>query len=259
MDYQNILIEKKERIGLLTINREKVRNALSPETWAEIREAMDDFSNDDQVGVVIITGAGGKSFAAGADISTLKQRKMKDILKNKAPGILNEIENLDKPVIAAIAGFALGGGCELAMACDIRIATSDSRFGLPEVSLGVIPGAGGTQRLQRLVGFGKAKELILTGEILNAQEALAIGLINKVVAPEENLMETANKMANKIMEKGPLAVAMAKLAVNTGASTDLTSGLTLEKLAQTVLFATEDHLEGIAAFLEKRKADFKGK
>lgn len=259
MEYQNLLLEKKERLAVITLNRPEVRNALDPRTWTEIRAAVRECRFDPDVRAVIITGAGGKAFASGADIRALREREALDVLRGEAQETLNEIENLEKPVIAVIDGYALGGGCELAMACDLRIATARSRFGQPEVNLGIIPGAGGTQRLQRLVGFGKAKELILTGEIIGAEEARAIGLVNKVVERPEDLMPAAMEIAQKIMAKGPVAVGLAKAAINVGAGTDINTGLWFEKLAQTVAFATEDRIEGTGAFLEKRPANFKGK
>jgi len=258
MKYQNILVENEAGIGQITLNRPEVYNALDPQTWSEIRDAIRDISFDKTIRVVIIAGAGVKAFASGADIKTIQKRKPIDILQNEAPDILNEIENLNQPVIAAISGFALGGGCELAMACDIRIATRHSKFGLPEVGLGVIPGAGGTQRLQKLVGLGKAKELTLTGDIINADEAKEIGLVNTVIDEPEDLLPTAKKVAQKIIAKGPMAIALAKKAINLGTNTDIHSGLLFEKLAQTILFSTKDRIEGIAAFLEKRKPKFKG-
>ncbi len=257
MSYQNLLVTREGGLGIITLNRPEVRNALDPQTWSEIRSAIREFKLDDEIKVVIITGAGGKAFASGADIRSLRERKALDVLKSEATDTLNEIEFLTKPVIAAIDGFALGGGCELAMACDIRIATVRSRFGQPEVNLGIIPGAGGTQRLQRLVGVGKAKELILTGDIIDAAEAERIGLVNKVVEPEQ-LMAAAGEMAEKIMAKGPVAISVAKAAINVGANTDLFSGLLFERFAQAVAFTTEDRIEGTTAFLEKRNPNFKG-
>lgn len=257
MLYQHLLITKEGGLGVIALNRPEVRNALDPQTWYEIRSAIKEFKYDDDVKVVIIAGTGGKAFASGVDIRFLRERKTLDVLKSEANDTLNEIEFLNKPVIAAIDGYALGGGCELAMACDIRIATTRSKFGQPEVSLGIIPGAGGTQRLQRLVGIGKAKELIFTGDILDAAEAERIGLVNKVVEPEQ-LMATAREMAEKIMAKGPVAVNVAKAAINVGANTDLFSGLLFERFAQTVAFGTEDRIEGTTAFLEKRKPNFRG-
>lgn len=259
MAYQNILVEKEGFLGILTINRPEVRNALDPQTFAEIRSAIKEFRLDKDIRVVIITSTGGKAFASGADIRVLKERETLEVLKSEAQESLNEIENLDKPVIAAIDGYALGGGCELALACDIRIATSRSKFGQPEVNLGIIPGAGGTQRLQRIVGLGKAKELIFTGDIIDAQEAKEIGLVNKVVDSPEDLLPEAKKMAEKIAAKGPVAVGLAKMAINIGASTDINSGLLFEKFAQTIAFSTNDRIEGTSAFLEKRKPRFEGK
>jgi len=254
LDYQNVLLQKEENIALLTINRPEVRNALDPRTWAEIRAAIRECRFDKEVRVVIITGAGGKAFASGADIKSLRERETLEVLKGEAQDALNDIENLEKPVIAA-----LGGGCELSMSCDIRIATQRSKLGQPEVNLGIIPGAGGTQRLQRLVGIGKAKELIFTGDIISATEAKEIGLINKVVEQPEDLLPSAREMAGKIIAKGPVAVSMSKAAINVGANTDINTGLLFEKFAQTIAFATDDRIEGTTAFIEKRKADFKGK
>lgn len=258
MNHQNIIFEKDGNIALITLNRPEVRNALDPQTWGEIRAAIRECRQDNDVLAVIITGAGGKAFASGADIRSIRERKTLAVLKSETQETLNEIENLDRPVIAAIDGYALGGGCELAMACDIRIATDRSKLGLPELNLGIIPGAGGTQRMQRLVGIGRAKELIFTGDIIGAEEAERFGLVNKVVSPE-NLMPAAREMTAKIVAKGPVAVRLAKAAINVGANTDLNSGLMFEKYALTIAFSTEDRVEGASAFLEKRKPDFKGK
>lgn len=255
--YQNIIVERDGNVAIITLNRPEVRNALDPRTWSEIRAVVRECRFDQTVRVVIITGAGGRAFASGADIRSLRERRALDVLRGEAQETLNEIENLDRPVIAAIDGFALGGGCELAMACDLRIATTRSKFGQPEAGLGIIPGAGGTQRLQRLVGFGKAKELIFTGEIIDAAEAERIGLVNRVVQPGE-LPAAVREMASKIAARGPVAVALAKMAINVGANTDIHTGLMFEKCAQTVAFATEDRTEGTTAFLEKRKPEFKG-
>ncbi|MTI84311.1 MAG: enoyl-CoA hydratase/isomerase family protein [Firmicutes bacterium] len=259
MEFQNLLLQKEGHIAVITLNRPEVRNALDSKTWAEIRRAARDCRYNQDVRVVIITGAGGKAFASGADIRTLSERETLEVLKSEAQETLNDVENLDKPVIAAIDGFALGGGCELALACDIRIATSSSKLGQPEVNLGIIPGAGGTQRLQRVVGIGKAKELIFTGDIISAREAREIGLVNKVVEQSEDLLPAVQEMANKILGKGPMAVSLAKAAINVGANTDIHSGLLFEKLAQTIAFSTEDRIEGTTAFLEKRKPNFKNK
>ena len=258
MGYENIIYEKKNGIAMITLNRPEVRNAITKQIWIEIQQAIEEIKEDETVRVVIITGAGDKAFAAGADIKELNARSMLDNLNNPAHTALWEIENLPKPVIAAINGYALGGGCELAMACDIRIASERARLGQPEVGVGILAGAGGTQRLPRLVGVGKAKELLFTGDIIIAAEAKEIGLVNKVV-PHEKLMETVMEIAEKILSKAPLAISMTKAAVNAGTEADLRVGLVLEKLCQTVLFNTKDRLEGTSAFLEKRTPQFKGK
>lgn len=258
MDYQNVLMTKDNGLALLTLNRPEVRNALDPQTWSEIRSAIREVRFDDEVRVVAITGAGGKAFASGADIKALLARPVLDQLKSEVNDTLNEIESLNKPVIAAVDGFALGGGCELAMACDIRIATTRSKFGQPEANLGIIPGAGGTQRLQRLVGIGKAKELIFTGDIIDANQAEKIGLVNMVVEPGQ-LMAAVKTMTAKIMAKGPVAINVAKVSINVGSNVDLFSGLAVERFAQTVALGTEDRVEGMTAFVEKRKPNFCGK
>lgn len=258
MKYNNILLEIEEGLAILTLNRPDVRNALDFQTWEEIRSATKELRLNDEVRVVIVTGAGGKAFASGADIKSLQTRTVKEQMESETNDILNGIAMLNKPVIAAVDGFALGGGCELSMACDIRIATKKSKFGQPETNLGIIPGAGGTQRLQRLVGIGKAKELIFTGDIITAEEAHNIGLVQKVVE-DGTVMEAAREMANKIIAKGPIAITLAKMAINVGSNTDLQSALYFERYAQTIAFSTEDKKEGIEAFLDKRASKFKGK
>jgi enoyl-CoA hydratase len=259
MDYQNLLVKKHDGFCQITINRPEKRNALDTRTWHELREAFRDIRRGQHTQTVILTSSGGKAFASGADIQVLKERTNLETLESETHEILNLIENFPGPVIAAIDGFALGGGCELAMACDIRIATRQSKLGQPEVGLGLIPGGGGTQRLQRLVGIAKAKELIFTGESISAEEACRIGLVNKVVESGEELMSAAMQMADKIGTRGPVAVSLAKLAINAGHNVDIHSGLLLEKLAQSVAFSTQDRIEGTCAFLEKRKPEFKGK
>ena len=256
--FENLKLEQEGAVLTVIFNRPAVRNALDPATWAELRAVVREVKGDESVKVVILTGAGEKAFASGADIRSLRDRNQWEYFRSEAQDVLLELENLPKPVIAAINGVALGGGCEVCLAADIRIAADHARFGQPEVNLGILPSAGGTQRLARLVGVGRAKELILTGEIIDAQEALRIGLVNHVV-PAAELMNAARAMAEKILTKGPLAVGLAKLAINVGLSTDLVSGLAYEKLAQTLLFTTEDKYEGTTAFLEKRPAHFKGR
>lgn len=260
MKFHNILYENRGGILYLTLNRPDVRNALSPEMWNDIRTATQCAREDDTIRVVIVSGAGDKALASGADIREIYDRAYLKMLQATASLSLKELEDLYKPVICAVNGYALGGGCELAMACDIRIATKNSKFGQPETNLGIIPGAGGTQRLPRLVGIAKAKELIFTGRIIDAQEACSIGLVNKVTGDSrEALMNEAEEMAKQIMAKGPMALMMSKLAINAGSETDISTGLMIERLAQTVAFSTEDRKEGTAAFLEKRPANFKGR
>ncbi len=244
MKYQNLIYKKDGHIALITLNRPDVHNALNPRTWMEIYAVARECRFDNDVRVVIVTGAGGKAFASGSDVLSLNEREALEMLKGEAHESLNCLENLNKPVIAAIDGFALGGGCELALACDIRIATSRSKLGQPETGLGIIPGAGGTQRLPRLVGSAKAKELIFTGDILSAREAKAIGLLNKVVEHPEDLLPATKQLAYKIIANGPVAVGMAKISINTGANVDINTGLLLEKYASTIAFSTRDRLKG---------------
>ena len=259
MEYKNLIIEKEEAIAVLTMNRPKMLNALNSETLSELKSALESLEKDKEVKAVVITGAE-RAFVAGADISEMIDM---NALEGQNYGKLGQeaffkIENLRKPVIAAVNGFALGGGCELAMACDIRIASSKAKFGQPEVNLGVTPGFGGTQRLPRLVGKAKAKELIFTGDIINADEALRIGLVNQVVEPEK-LMEESKNLAKKIASKGQIAVQLAKADINYGMEVDLASGCTIEVDAFGLCFSTKDQKEGMKAFLEKRKPKFEGK
>ncbi len=256
MAYKYILVEKQDRIGLVKINRPEVYNAVNVEAILELESAVRDFNEDRDVLVVIITGEG-KSFVSGSDISRLVEM---DSLKAReyshiGQRALDYVENMEKPVIAAVNGFALGSGCELAMACDIRIASEKAKFGQPEVKLGLIPGHAGTQRLARLVGVAKAKELIFTGEMIDAQEALRIGLVNAVVAPEA-LMEQATNLAKKIMEVSPTAVRIAKTVINRGIDANLKTASSYEKEAFSILFSTGEAKEGMVAFLEKRKPDW---
>jgi enoyl-CoA hydratase len=258
MEFTFLLAERNNGLGIITINRPEVRNALHAGVLDEMVQALELFRNDSEVRVVVFTGAGDKAFAAGADIAALREKSMLDALVPGMQAVYNVVENYDKPVIAAINGFALGGGCELAMACDIRIASENAKFGLPELNLAIIPGAGGTQRMTRLLGKGKTKELIFTGDIIPASEALEIGLVNKVV-PHDQLFAAVTEMAEKMMKKGPLALRLAKLSINAGAETDLQTGLLIEKISQAIAFSTEDKLEGTSAFLEKRPPQFGGK
>lgn len=260
MKFENILYEIEDGILYLTLNRPEARNALTPAMWKDIQTAVEMARIDDSIQIVIVSGAGDKALASGADIQEIHDRDYLKMLLGASSIALKELEDLYKPVICAINGYALGGGCELAMACDLRIATARSRFGQPETGLSIIPGAGGTQRLPRLIGVGRAKELIYTGRILTAEEAREMGLVNQVTEnTREELMAAALKMAHQIMKKGPVAVSMAKMAINAGLDTDINTGLLLERIAQTVAFSTEDRREGTAAFLEKREAVFKGK
>ncbi len=258
MNYETLLTETRDGIGLITVNRPDVRNAMNRRVMEELRAVLDEFREDDRVGVVVFTGAGEKAFVAGADIGELKERTMLDGLAGAMQRLCDEIEDYEKPTVAAVNGYALGGGCELAMACDIRIASDNARFGLPETNLSIIPGAGGTQRLSRLVGKGRAVEMILTGRMIGSEEALSIGLVTRVV-PQDALMDAAQETAGQILSKGPLAVRLAKLAVQAGFETDQRTGLVIERLAQAVLYTSEDKREGTSAFLEKRDPDFKGR
>lgn len=258
MTYQNILLEKKGGIATITINRPDKLNALNADVLKELRDALKSIREDAEARVVIITGAGEKAFIAGADVSLMSKASASEAIEFSAAGqdIFSEIENFPLPVIASINGFALGGGCELAMACDIRIASSRARFAQPEINLGIIPGWGGTQRLPRLVGMGMAKELIFTGDMIDAATAEKIGLVNKVVE-HEKLLSATMEIANKIVSKSAVALKFAKAAVNAGS--DLNAGLRSEANLFGVLFTTEDAKEGLTAFLEKRKPQFKGK
>lgn len=253
-----VTLRVDDGIGLITVDRPEARNALSLDVQNDLRAALHNAADDDAVKCVVITGAGDKVFVAGADVTQLRGYTKHDGLAGRLQGLIDEIATFDKPTVAAVNGYALGGGCELALACDLRIASSRARFGFPETGLSVIPGAGGTQRLSRLVGQGHALDLILTGRFVEAQEAKAIGLVSRVVAPEELITE-AIEVATTIAAKGPLATRLARLAVRAGNDTDLTTGLTIERLAQALLHESADKQEGIAAMLEKRSPNFQGK
>ena len=263
MEFKNIVYEEDKEKGIvkLTINRPEVRNALNAATRQEIRNAIGEIEKDGDVRVVIITGAGEKAFISGADITAFKDATpitMEESASTLGQQLFSDIENISVPVIAMINGFCLGGGQELAMCCDIRIASENAKFGQPEVNVGILPGGGGTQRLPRLVGWGKAKELIYTGKIIDATEAEKIGLVDKVV-PLEKLEEEVNQLAETIASKSPLIIKLIKKTINKGMYTDLAAGLAYEKANFALCFATEDHKEGVTAFLEKRKPEFKGR
>ncbi len=252
-----LLVEVAEGIATLTINRPEVLNALDDAVRARLDEALAAIERDGAVGAVILTGAGDRAFVSGADIRALAAKGPQDRLAHGLAETFWALEHLPKPTIAAVNGFALGGGCELALACDLRIASERARFGQPEVNLGILPGAGGTQRLARLVGVGKAKELIFTGAIIDAAEAKTIGLVNHVV-PHAELLPRARELARLILSKGPLAVRLAKAAITVGMADGILPGLAFEKMAQAFLFTTADRAEGMRAFLEKRPPRFRG-
>jgi enoyl-CoA hydratase len=256
----NVLYEKKGAIAYVTVNRPKVLNALNTPTWKDLRTAFEDARDDTAVRGVILTGAGNKAFIAGADISELAHVAAFEAEQSSRFGqeVLDLIENLGKPVIAAVNGFALGGGCETAMACTIRIAVDTAKFGQPEVTLGLVPGGGGTQRLPRLVGKGCALQLILSGEMISAQEAYRIGLVNEIV-PAADLITRAEAILTKIASNAPIAVKFALEAVNKGMDTSQGEGLLLEASYFGLCAATEDKKEGTTAFLEKRAPQFRGR
>jgi enoyl-CoA hydratase/carnithine racemase len=256
----NVLYEKKDAIAYVTVNRPRVLNALNTPTWKDLRTAFEDAQKDVAVRGVILTGAGNKAFIAGADIGELAQATAVDAERSSRFGqeVLDLVENLGKPVIAAVNGFALGGGCETATACTIRIAVDSAKFGQPEVALGLLPGGGGTQRLPRLVGKGRALQLILSGEMIGAQEAYRIGLVNEVV-PAADLITRAEAILRKIASNAPVAVKFALDATNKGMETSQGEGLLLEASYFGLCAATEDKKEGTTAFLEKRAPQFRGR
>ena len=260
MELKNILYEKKGGVATVTINRPKALNSMNEETILEILSTLDDIRKDEKIKVVVITGAGDRAFSAGADINMMKAGGALEARKSSQLGqrLMNEVEDLEKPVIAAVNGYALGGGLELAMACDLRIASEKARLGQPEINIGLIPGWGGTQRLPRFVGKGLAKEIIFTGKMIDAKTAEQHGLINKVV-PADQLKSAVEELTTELMNKPPVAIKLAKELINNSTETSLRIGITNESEAFGVLGSTEDFKEGTAAFLEKRKPEFKGK
>ncbi|PMD73871.1 enoyl-CoA hydratase-related protein [Companilactobacillus nuruki] len=260
-DFQNVLLEAKDGIATLTINRPKSLNALNSDTLTEIGEALDVVkTNEDSVKVLIITGSGEKAFVAGADISQMRDMNSIEAaeLSKLAHNSFGKIENLKQFTIAAVNGYCLGGGLELASSCDIRIVSEKAKFGQPEVTLGIVPGFGGTQRLTRLVGRGKAKEMIATGTMIDAKEAYRVGIADEVAAPEE-LINKATEIAQTIMKNGLIAVGMAKYVIDRAADLPLDTAIDFETQMWAQTFATEDQTEGMTAFLEKRHANFPGK
>ena len=261
MAYQNISVERDENIAVITVNRPQVRNALNVATLRELGEALDELAVDPAVRAIVLTGAGDRAFVAGADINELRalgSSQEAEAFAQHGQGVFYKIEQIDKPVIVAVNGYALGGGCELALAGDIRLAADTARFGQPEINLGIIPGFGGTQRLSRAVGKSAAKLLILTGEMIDAQEALRLGLVDRLY-PLAELLPAAKALAKALAAKAPVALALAKRAINLGLETSLERGLGLEVALFGQVCATEDRLEGTSAFLEKRQPSYKGR
>src|SRR5262245_10455610 len=255
MNYETLLTDVRDGVMLITLNRPDIRNAISRQVQTDLHATLADARDNDKVGAVVFTGAGTRAFAAGADITQLQNYTLHTGLAAEMQRLYDEIEAFEKPTIAAVNGYALGGGCELAMACDVRIASPTAKFGLPETTLSVLPGAGGTQRMARLVGVGRAIDLILTGRMLDASEALSAGLVTAIA---DSPVDAARDTARQILTRGPLAVQLAKLVIRTGMDADQRTGLVVERLAQAVLYTTADKREGAEAFLAKRPAEFTG-
>ena len=253
MDTPTLLVSVDAGIAQIVLNRPEVRNAIDKAMIDDLHRALDDLGARDDVSAVVLSGAGGKAFAAGADIGQLRERKSAEALMAINARLFQRLEEFPLPTIAAITGFALGGGCELAMACDLRVAGRSAKLGQPEVALGIIPAAGGTQRLPRLVGLGRAKELIFTGRIVDAAEAERIGLVN-VVVEDDQVLARATSLAAEIARQGRLAVRLAKVALNASSRTGQDAGLLIEQISQAVLFDSADKHARMTAFLEKRKA-----
>lgn len=260
MDYKNIIVQENEKVTTIIFNRPKALNALNQELLAEFSEALDKISQNEDIRALILTGAGEKAFVAGADITEIAtfDPLAAKVFSKKGQDIISKLQSLSIPVIAAVNGFALGGGSEIALACDFIYASENANFGLPEINLGIIPGFGGTQRLPRLIGLNLAKEMILTGKMITAEEALTMGIVNKVTSPE-SLLDEVMKTARKIAAKGKVSVRAAKQAINSALDVDIETGLKIECDAFALCMASEDAKEGTSAFLEKRKADFKGR
>ena len=260
MSEELVLFQVEEGTGIIIINRPKALNALNPEVLKALENALEKAETDEKVKVILITGAGDKAFVAGADIAEMSKMSPSQAREFSKLGqrVFRKIEQMEKPVIAVINGYALGGGLELAISCDYILASENAQLGQPEVGLGIFPGFGGTQRLVRILGKLRAKELIFWGERISAQKALEIGLVNQVV-PQDKLMEKAKELAQKLMSKGLVAIGLAKLAIERGSELDLDSGLALEQSLFSLCFDTQDQKEGMKAFLEKRKPEFKGK
>ncbi len=258
--YQNIVLSKEGPVAILKVNRPKSLNAINPETLEEMAVCLEEIRKDREIRCLILTGEGERAFVAGADISAMVSMSAIEgkLFSRKGQEVLRALEELPIPVIAAVNGFALGGGTELALACDLIVASDRARFGQPEINLGVIPGFGGTQRLARRVGLPRARELIYSGEMIDAETALRYGLVNRVV-PAAELISEAKKMAERLASKPPIAIRQAKAAINAGIDMDLENGCRYENEAFALTFATEDKVEGMKAFLEKREARFQGR
>ncbi len=250
--YDTLLVESDGRLAVVTFNRPEKRNAINQTMVNELHDVLDGFVADGDVHACVFTGSGDKAFIGGADIAQLRERDSDEALRTINASLFNKIEALPFPTIAAVKGYCLGGGCELSMCCDLRVAGESAKFGQPEVALGIIPAAGGTQRLPRLVGLGVAKDLVFTGRIIDAAEAHRIGLVNRVVA-DDDVLDGAKELAQAILKQGPLAVRLAKMALNASSRTGQDAGLLIEQIAQAVLFDSADKRERMTAFLEKRK------